>query len=266
MDISNNQIKTYKEEGAIFLKGVFIDWVETLEIGIEKLIKNPSPRERSYLPEDGSAKFFQDLCNWNRIDEFKDFIFNSDIGKISSALMTSEFTRFFHDHVLVKEPGSSLATPWHQDLPYYCVDGVQNVSFWIPLDPISKEICLKCISRSHLTGKIHRPKRFNGNDLYENDHTEEMPDIESNLDSYNILAWDMEPGDAIAFDFRIIHGASANFNESLRRRVFSARCVGEKTRFVDRKGKGSPPFDHIKLNTGDKLDVEDFPVVYENKL
>ena len=33
--------------------------------------------------------------------------------------MTSEFTRFFHDHVLVKEPGSSLATPWHQDLPYY---------------------------------------------------------------------------------------------------------------------------------------------------
>ena len=54
-----------------------------------------------------------------------------------------------------------------------------------------------------------------------------------------------------------------NFNESLRRRVFSARWVGEKTRFVDRKGKGSPPFDHVQLNTGDKLDVEDFPVVYE---
>ena len=266
MNILNNQIKSYKEDGAILLKGVFIDWVKTIETGIEKLIKNPSPRERSYLPEDGTAKFFQDLCNWNRIDEFKDFIYNSDIGKISSALMNSKSTRFFHDHVLVKEPGSSLVTPWHQDLPYYCVDGVQNVSFWIPLDPISKEICLRCISKSHLTGKIHRPKRFNGNDFYENDNTEEMPDIENNLDSYNILAWDMEPGDAIAFDFRIIHGANANFNESLRRRVFSARCVGEKTRFVDRKGKGSPPFDHIKLNTGDKLDVEDFPVVYENKL
>ena len=55
MDISNNQIKSYKEEGAILLKGVFIDWVKTLETGIEKLIKNPSPRERSYLPEDGTA-------------------------------------------------------------------------------------------------------------------------------------------------------------------------------------------------------------------
>ena len=59
MDISNNQIKSYKEDGAILLKGVFIDWVETLETGIEKLIKNPSPRERSYLPEDGTAKFFK---------------------------------------------------------------------------------------------------------------------------------------------------------------------------------------------------------------
>ena len=158
MNILNNQVKSYKENGAIILKGVFIDWVQTLETGSEKLIKNPSPRERTYLPEDGTATFFQDLCNWNRIDEFKAFIFNSDIGKISSALMTSEFTRFFHDHVLVKEPGSSLATPWHQDLPYYCVDGIQNISFWIPLDPISKEICLKCISKSLSLIHISEPR------------------------------------------------------------------------------------------------------------
>jgi len=59
VNISNNQVKSYKEDGAILLKGVFIDWVETLETGIEKLIKNPSPRERSYLPKDGTAKFFR---------------------------------------------------------------------------------------------------------------------------------------------------------------------------------------------------------------
>ena len=263
MDISDNQIKSYKEDGAILLKGVFIDWVETLETGIEKLIKNPSPRERSYLPEDGTAKFFQDLCNWNRIDEFKGFIFNSDIGKISSALMNSQSTRFFHDHVLVKEPGSSLATPWHQDLPYYCVDGVQNVSFWIPLDPISKEICLKCISKSHLTGKIHRPKRFNGNDLYENDESIEVPDINANRNDYKILSWEIKAGDAIAFDFRTLHGASENVNKLSRRRIFSARIVGDDAFFVDRGGKGSPPFENIKLKTGDKLVGEEFPIIYQ---
>ena len=262
--VSNKQIDSYQEQGAILLKGVFINWIKTLEVGIQKLMSNPSPRERSYFPEDGSAQFFQDLCNWDRIDEFRDFIFNSNISEISCNLMNSKIARFFHDHILVKEPGSSIATPWHQDLPYYSVDGKQNVSFWIPLDPIKKKICLKCISKSHLTGKIHRPKRFNGNDLYKNDNTDELPDIEKNINTYNILSWDMEPGDAIAFDFRVIHGAAANSNKSLRRRVFSARWVGEKTRFVNRNGKGSPPFDHLNLKTGDELNVDDFPIVYKN--
>ena len=31
--------------------------------------------------------------------------------------------RLFHDHLLVKEAGSAEPSPWHQDQPYYCVDG-----------------------------------------------------------------------------------------------------------------------------------------------
>ena len=79
MLVSNKQIDSYQEQGAILLKGVFINWIKTLEVGIKKLMSNPSPRERSYFPEDGSAQFFQDLCNWDRIDEFRDFIFNLTI-------------------------------------------------------------------------------------------------------------------------------------------------------------------------------------------
>ena len=32
--------------------------------------------------------------------------------------------------------------------------------------------------------------------------------------------------------------------------------------FVDRQGKGSPPFENVKLQTGDKLSGEEFPVIY----
>ena len=35
-------------------------------------MSDPSPRERSYNPEDGSAPFFQDLCNWNRFEEIEE--------------------------------------------------------------------------------------------------------------------------------------------------------------------------------------------------
>lgn len=34
-----------------------------------------------------------------------------------------QWAAFYHDHVLVKEPGAESETPWHQDQPYYPVDG-----------------------------------------------------------------------------------------------------------------------------------------------
>ena len=43
-------------------------------------------------------------------------------AQISAELMQSETAQVFHDHVLVKEPGTSKPTPWHQDGPYYFVE------------------------------------------------------------------------------------------------------------------------------------------------
>ena len=262
--IDQTQINFFQQHGAICLKGYFVDWVDKLRNGIEKLISNPSPRERSYTPKDGSAPFFQDLCNWQRIKEFEEFIYKSNAGKLASKLMQSNTARFFHDHVLVKEPGSSIVTPWHQDQSYYCTSGLQTISFWIPLDKVSIETTLNCISGSHKWNKLHKPKRFDGTDLFENDKSEEVPDIDSNLNNYNILSWPIEPGDAIGFNFRTLHGAPANSGSLSRRRVFSARWVGDDAIFVDKKGKGSPPFDHLTLKDGEKLTGDDFPLIYNS--
>jgi len=261
--IDNTLIEDFSNDGAVLCRGFFLDWLDPLRIGVDKLIQNPSVRERSYVPNDGSSPFFQDLVNWNRIPEFRDFVFKSRLGYYAAKLMKSNKSRLFHDHVLVKEPGSSIVTPWHQDKPYYCVDGNQSVSFWIALDDISKEGCLECIAGSHLSNILHKPKRFNGNDLYENDNSKEVPDINSNRKDYKILSWDIKAGDAVAFDFRTLHGASENINKINRRRVFSARIVGDDAFFVDKQGKGSPPFESIKLKTGDKLTGREFPVIYE---
>ena len=263
--IDQKQIDDFEKHGVICLRGYFNNWVDVLREGIEKLIRDPSPRERSYSPEDGSAPFFQDLCNWQRIQEFEDFIFNSNAGEIASKLMKSKTSRFFHDHVLVKEPGSSIVTPWHQDQSYYCTSGFQTISFWIPLDTVTEETTLNCISGSHMWNKLHKPKRFDGTDLFENDNSEDVPDIDNNADDYNILSWPLHPGDAVGFNFRTLHGAPANKGTVSRRRVFSARWVGDDAVFVDKKGKGSPPFDHLTLKDGDKLTGNDFPLIHKSK-
>jgi ectoine hydroxylase-related dioxygenase (phytanoyl-CoA dioxygenase family) len=223
----------------------------------------PSALERTYRPGDGSAPFFQDFCNWRRIPEFRAFVFESPAARIAARLMGSRTARFFHDHVLVKEPGSSVPTPWHQDQPYYCVDGAQTVSFWTPLDTVPRDIVMECIAGSHRWGKRFRPRRFDGTPLYAQDDFEELPDIEAHRGEYRILGWDMEPGDAIAFSFRTVHGAPANVS-SRRRRVFSSRWAGDDAAFADRGGKTSPPFPDLKLRHGDPLDVPEFPVVYRS--
>ncbi|MGI9483423.1 MAG: phytanoyl-CoA dioxygenase family protein [Hyphomicrobiales bacterium] len=262
--LSAGETRRYASDGVVFLEGVFSDWVDLLRAGIEKLMADPSPRERSYTPDDGTARFFQDLVNWQRIPEFNDFVFNSPAAEIAAGLMGSDTARFFHDHVLVKEPGTSIVTPWHQDQPYYCTAGEKSASFWIPLDEVPQETALQCVAGSHLWGKIHRPKRFDGSDLYESDTSEEMPDIDANKEDYNIVSWAMKPGDAVVFDFRIVHGAAANTGQLQRRRAFSARWVGDDAVFVDRKGRGSPPFNHLTLKTGEPLDGPDFPLVYNS--
>lgn len=261
--ISEQDVETFTKDGVTVIRGVFADWVEPLREGIRKLMDDPSPLERSVVPTDGSAAFFQDLCNWQRIDEFRDFVLHSPAGAVASQLMRSRTARFFHDHVLVKRPGGSTVTPWHQDQPYYCTDGTQSVSLWIPLDPVAREVVMECVRGSHRWGQDYRPMRFDGTRLYDNDDFETLPDIDAERANLDIAGWEMKPGDAIAFNFRTVHGAPGN-QSPIARRVFSARWVGDDAVYVDRDGKGSPPIRDLPLKTGDPMEHPMFPLVWRD--
>ena len=71
---------------------------------------------------------------------------------------------------------------------------------------------------------------------------------------------ELNPGDIIAFNFSIIHGAPGN-SSAYRRRAFSVRFVGDDATFAKRKGEVSPPFPEVKLNHGDKMDSPSFPKI-----
>jgi ectoine hydroxylase-related dioxygenase (phytanoyl-CoA dioxygenase family) len=260
--ITEELATTYREEGAVVLRGIFRDWVDRLAQGIAEVRARPSEFERSVHPKDGTASFFQDYCNWSRISAFQSFVFESPAAEAAARLMGSNEARFFHEHVLVKDAGNSTVTPWHHDEPYYCVQADQSVSFWIPLDPVSREVALECVAGSHRwSASGFRPTRFDGTPLYSEDDFPAIPDIDAQRDRLTVRAWEMQPGDAVAFHFRTIHGAPAN-NSTVPRRVFSARWVGSDARFVRRKGRTSPPFPGLKLEDGAPLDAAEFPVVY----
>ena len=183
------------------------------------------------------------------------------LAEIAAKLMKSRTARIFHDHILVKEPGNSIVTPWHQDQPYYLVEGDQTVSFWVPLDPVPRERTIEYVAGSHKWGKNFKPTRFDGTALFENDNSEAVPDVDANREDLDILGWAVEPGDAVAFAFRVLHGAPANSSPT-RRRVISLRWVGDDAKFVERPGTTSPAFPDLEYTPGAPFDGPDFPVIY----
>jgi ectoine hydroxylase-related dioxygenase (phytanoyl-CoA dioxygenase family) len=260
--IDASTIEAFKRDGACVIRGAFAAWVKVLSAGIARNMAEPSVDVKIYTGTGGAGRFFGDYCNWARISEYRDFIFNSSAASIGRQLMGSKQVRLFHEHVLVKEASADVATPWHQDQPYYCVDGDQTVSLWIPLDDVPRERTLEFVGGSHKWGKYFRPERFNKTPLNENDGLEPVPDINGNRDRYDVLGWSLKPGDAVAFNYKTLHGAPANNSASTGRRAFSLRLLGDDVRFARREGVvTSPPFRGVKLSDGAVMEAPEFPLI-----
>lgn len=254
----------FSRDGAVVLRGLFKDWVEPLRAGIAYNEAHPGVSFRNYTPDTSGGRFFGDYCNWNRIEAFKDFIENGPAASIAQSLMGSQRVRIFHEHVLVKEAGADKITPWHHDEPYYCVSAEQSVSLWIPLDPVPRHTTVEFVAGSHKWGKLFRPRKFTGVAYdHKSDRLEDMPDIDAHRDDYTILGWDLEPGDAVAFNYHTVHGAPGNAGGTHSRRVVSFRWLGDNAVYMDRGGETSPPYPHLaaRLKSGDPLPTDEFPFI-----
>src|SRR5690606_17129051 len=133
--------------------------VALLKEGIEANLANPSPRAKIASRADDPGLFIEDFCNWQSNEHYRRFIFEGGLGQAAGELMKSGSARLYHDHMLTKEASTRQRTPWHQDQPYYNIEGRQNCSFWIPVDPVSRATSLELIAGSHL-GPWLMPRSF----------------------------------------------------------------------------------------------------------
>jgi ectoine hydroxylase-related dioxygenase (phytanoyl-CoA dioxygenase family) len=87
-----------------------------------------------------------------------------------------------------------------------------------------------------------------------------MPVPDPDSEGMPIREWEIEPGDAVAFNCLTLHGVQGN-DSKLRRRAFSIRLVGDDARNVERPGRTSPPYPGRGMKAGERLREDWFPTL-----
>jgi len=262
--VTPDVVEAFARDGAVCLRQLLNpDEVALLRQGIDANLAAPSPRAKVASRPDDPGRFFEDFCNWQDIGQFQRFVTEAPVALAAQRLMRSPSVRLYHDHVLVKEPGTRQRTPWHQDQPYYNIEGRQNISMWIPVDPVPRASTLEFVAGSHM-GPWLMPRSFMDHQAkwFPEGSLQDLPDIEADRAAHPILGWQVEPGDVVCFHMLTLHGAGG-FEGPGRRRVFSVRFMGEDTRHAPRRWTTSPDFPGLEreLPAGAPMEHPLFPLL-----
>jgi hypothetical protein len=213
--------------------------------------------------EEAKGSFLLDTGIATKLREFKNFSLKGAAPEIAAALLNSGKVNFFGDQIFVKEPSTRERTAFHQDATYFEIDGDQCCVLWVPVDPVTLESGTMLYLRgSHRDGKLYQPNVFIAQTPLPGAQGEPLPDIEGNMEKFDIVHFDVEPGDVLVHHYRTIHGAGGNHSRYQVRRAASLRYCGDDIRFKTRSWAPKQLHHTHCLQDGDPLGGPDFPVVW----
>jgi ectoine hydroxylase-related dioxygenase (phytanoyl-CoA dioxygenase family) len=234
--------------------------------GIVQYIKSSGKPFLVEQDEYGKGSFLLDTGLAARVRDFRRFTLTGPAPLIAAALLESETVNFFGDQMFVKEAGTRERTAFHQDATYFEIEGTQCCVLWIPADPVTLENgAMMYVRASHRDGKLYQPNVFVSQTPLPGAQGEPLPDIEGHLADYDIVHFDVEPGDVIVHNYLTLHGAGANHSRYQVRRAASLRYCGDDIRFRIRPWAPKQLHHTQRLTDGDRLCGPDFPVVWTRR-
>lgn len=275
--ITADEVASYHRDGVVLLPAMFDEaWIELLKLGLDANCKDPTVRSRVWDRDAEGRTMFYDSQAWQRIEQYRQFIYDSPAAKIAGQLMGSARINFYFDAVFVRSPGSQFTTPWHQDEPYWSVEGYDTCTIWMPLVSVKRENALAYVPGSHRLDSVFyqynfgdlNPDRKADVDQVDFSDLAEMtfPDIDSDPEGFGVVSWDMQPGDCVAFNSRIMHGGSGKLDDDRELRVFTTKWLGDDVRIKFRECGMDP--DHSAVMTehglipGDRPGTDLYPLIW----
>ena len=259
-DLSEAERQALQDDGVICVRGALGErWLETIADGMERIKASPGViADILSMPEKG---FTGDLFMWRKHKAFADLLFESPLARLAQQAMNSRVVKHWYDQLFLKAPGADVPTPWHHDLTFWPIRGSEIISIWIPVDPVDRASSgLEYIRGSHLWDNRYKAITPDYSEFMVNPELEDAPDIEANREAYDLLSWDMQPGDILIFHPLIVHGSGGNQSTTRHRRALASRWVGEDV-FYDPRPHTMPLPPGHGLEAGERLHGHLFPTV-----
>jgi ectoine hydroxylase-related dioxygenase (phytanoyl-CoA dioxygenase family) len=262
-------VENYWRDGAVYLRQVFDRArIDALRETIEAVRVDPGPEVHRYVDDPATGKLFFNVSRrWPQEAGMRDFIRESGVTELAARFARAEKLNLLWDGTFYRTPGCEQPTPWHQDAPYWPVEGDQIISIWIPLDPVSEASVLGFLKGSHRMGRFSRASFRDGgkSSHFATDRADALPvpplGVEAD-DAYDILRAPLEPGDCAVFHGFALHGCPGNMATDRPLRAATIRFAGDDVRYIERPEGTSPSFPGCGLRDGDPIDSETFPVIW----
>lgn len=158
--VTDEQVAFFQANGYVSFNGV----LSVEELDIVRRGMDTALTERKGLVRDLAGKqdddeqhdrVLQMLNLWESYPEIRAYVFGGRITRMVQRLTGSTTLHLYHDQALVKEPGPSAPSPWHQDQPYWPSQEPGMISCWMALDDVTVERgCMQFIAGSHTWGEF----------------------------------------------------------------------------------------------------------------
>lgn len=252
--ISDADRAAYRRDGAVVLRGVLdAGSQELLEEGVEQAWTDRGSRHSVVRDTEGRGETLVEQYLSQRIPALQQLVESGVPGEIAGRMMGTRSAQLVLDQIFYKAAGRVVATPWHQDTPFLRVRGHDLIRVWMCCDPSPADLTVQLVRGSHLWNVVFNTRTVAqsaltselGGTLSNDDIGDEylplVPDIAAHRDSFDILKFDVEPGDVLVFQGNMLHGTEGREDYPLRRRAFASLWGGPQLRFHQPQGKAFPP-------------------------
>ncbi len=248
LPVADAEVASYERDGAVVIRQAIDGELRgLLEQGVEEAFHAADPRVTrvgSGMAGEGQTTV-RDYATQHS-PALRRFVDSGIVGEIAATLMRTQSAHLILDQIFYKIGGAIVATPWHQDTPFLRVRGDQLVRLWFPCDSSPRDLTVQVVRGSHRWNVVYRAEggetamRGAGAPSIGDHWLPLPPDVRGYPESFDIMRWDVEPGDVLAFQGNMLHGTDGHPGHDRPRRAFAVLLGGPELRFHVSSGKSFP--------------------------